>query len=84
MQRDEKSETSIRLEERLTERYGILLSQTELAELLDRTPGGLRYKPLPSTRLPDPQTARLRPANRPAGVLPGCGSGADHCGSDIE
>jgi hypothetical protein len=43
MQRDEKSDTVVRLEERLTERYGVLLSQTQLASLLNRTPGGLRY-----------------------------------------
>ena len=33
----------IHLETRITERYGVLLSQTQLAELLGRTPGGLRY-----------------------------------------
>lgn len=43
MQRKERSETVIQLEERLLERYGVLLSQTQLASLLDRTPGGLRY-----------------------------------------
>ncbi|HLF10162.1 MAG TPA: hypothetical protein VJA26_03020 [Gammaproteobacteria bacterium] len=47
MQRDEKNETVIRLEERLTERYGILLSQKQLAELLNRT-GGAEVQPLPS------------------------------------
>lgn len=31
------------IESRITERYGVLLSQTQLAELLGRTPGGLRY-----------------------------------------
>jgi hypothetical protein len=31
------------LEQKITSRYGILLSQTQLAELLGRTPGGLRY-----------------------------------------
>ena len=31
------------LEQQITTRYGILLSQTQLAELLGRTPGGLRY-----------------------------------------
>ena len=30
------------LETRITERYGVLLSQAQLAELLGRTPGGLR------------------------------------------
>jgi hypothetical protein len=28
------------LENQITERYGLLLSQTQLAELLGRTPGG--------------------------------------------
>ena len=31
------------LENHLTERFGLLLSQTQLAELLGRTTGGLRY-----------------------------------------
>lgn len=31
------------LEEQITQRYGLLLSQTQLAELLNRSPGGLRY-----------------------------------------
>jgi hypothetical protein len=31
------------LENQLTERYGLLLSQTQLAVLLGRTTGGLRY-----------------------------------------
>lgn len=30
------------LEQQITTRYGILLSHTQLAELLGRTPGGLR------------------------------------------
>ena len=34
------------LENQLTERYGLLLSQTPLAALLGRTTGGLRYKPV--------------------------------------
>ena len=31
------------LENQITERYGLLLSHTQLAKLLGRTPGGLRY-----------------------------------------
>jgi hypothetical protein len=31
------------LEHQITERYGLVLSQTQLAELLGRTTGGLRY-----------------------------------------
>lgn len=64
MQRDEKSETVLRLEQRLTERYGVLLSQTQLAELLDRTPGGLRYS---LCHPPDFQTRKLRACGRRIG-----------------
>ena len=35
----------VTLENQLTERFGLLLSQTQLAELLGRTTCGLRYKP---------------------------------------
>jgi hypothetical protein len=64
VQGDQKSETSIRLEERLTERFGILLSQKQLAELPDRTPGGLRYS---LCHPPDYQTRRLRACGRRIG-----------------
>ncbi len=33
----------VALERRLTERFGLLLTQTQLAELLGRSIGGLRY-----------------------------------------
>ena len=33
----------VALENQLTERFGLLLSQTQLAELLGRSTGGLRY-----------------------------------------
>jgi hypothetical protein len=33
----------VALENQLTDRFGLLLSQTQLAELLGRTTGGLRY-----------------------------------------
>jgi len=33
----------VTLENQLTERFGLLLSQTQLAELLVRSTGGLRY-----------------------------------------
>ena len=40
----EKINTSVvTLEKRLTERFGLLMSQTQLAELLGRSTGGLRY-----------------------------------------
>jgi len=40
---DTESPSVATLENQITERYGLLLSQTQLAELLGRTPGGLRY-----------------------------------------
>jgi hypothetical protein len=42
MQVSENS-SAVTLENQLTERFGLLLSQTQLAELLGRTIGGLRY-----------------------------------------
>jgi len=42
MQKTENS-SAVTLEHQLTERFGLLLSQTHLAELLGRTTGGLRY-----------------------------------------
>ena len=40
---DTDSPHAATLENQITERYGLLLSQTQLAELLGRTTGGLRY-----------------------------------------
>jgi len=40
---DRESPSVVTLETRITERYGRLLSQTQLAQLLGRTTGGLRY-----------------------------------------
>jgi hypothetical protein len=52
------------LEQKITSRYGILLSQTQLAELLGRTPGGLRYSlSYPS----DQQTHDLKASGRKIG-----------------
>lgn len=42
MQEPEKTSV-VTLENQLTERFGLLLSQTQLAELLGRSTGGLRY-----------------------------------------
>ena len=54
------------LENQITERYRLLLSQTQLAELLGRTPGGLRYSlsyPCDAhTRPPGGLRAQDRPA----------------------
>ncbi len=45
------------LENQLTERFGLLMSQTQLAELLGRSTGGLRYSlSYPS----DPSTRALK------------------------
>jgi hypothetical protein len=52
------------LENQITERYGLLLSQTQLAELLGRTTGGLRYSlSYPS----DQQTRALKVCARKIG-----------------
>jgi len=52
------------LENQITERYGLLLSQTQLAQLLGRTTGGLRYSlSYPS----DPQTRALKACGRKIG-----------------
>ena len=51
----EKINTSaVMLGNQLTERFGLLLSQTQLAELLGRTTGGLRY----SLSYPSDQSTR--------------------------
>lgn len=48
----------------ITERYGLLLSQSQLAELLGRTAGGLRYSlSYPS----DDQTRALKACGRKIG-----------------
>ena len=52
------------LEYQLTERFGLLLSQTQLAELLGRSTGGLRY----SLSYPcDQQTRSLKACGRRIG-----------------
>lgn len=52
------------LENQITERYGPLLSQTQLAELLGRSTGGLRY----SLSYPcDEQTRALKACGRKIG-----------------
>ena len=40
---DEHHHEIVSLEARITERFGVLLSQAQLASLLGRSPGGLRY-----------------------------------------
>jgi len=52
------------LDHQITERFGLLLTQAQLAELLGRTPGGLRYSlSYPS----DAQTRALKACGRKIG-----------------
>ena len=61
---DTYSEEPNRFESQIVERYGVLLSQTQLAELLGRSPGGLRYSPsCPS----DDRTRALKACGRRIG-----------------
>jgi len=61
---DKESPSAVVLENQITERYGLLLSQTQLAELLGRTTGGLRYSlSYPS----DHQTRALKSCGRKIG-----------------
>ncbi|MEN8802417.1 MAG: hypothetical protein ABF297_10610 [Thiogranum sp.] len=61
---DTDSLPTLTLENQITERYGLLLSQTQLAELLGRTTGGLRYSlSYPS----DHQTRALKACGRKIG-----------------
>ena len=64
MMRDTESLGMATLENQITERYGLLLSQTQLAQLLGRTTGGLRYSlSYPS----DQQTRALKACGRKIG-----------------
>ena len=61
---DTESQNAVTLESQLTERFGLLLSQTQLAQLLGRTTGGLRYSlSYPSDR----QTRALKACGRKIG-----------------
>jgi hypothetical protein len=61
---DTNNSTISTLENKITERYGMLLSQTQLAALLGRTTGGLRY----SLSYPcDAQTRALKACGRKVG-----------------
>lgn len=68
---DTESQPAVTLENQLTERFGLLLSQTQLAQLLGRTTGGLRYSlSYPSDR----QTRALKACgaqDRAKSLLPG-------------
>jgi len=61
---DTESASMATLGNQITERYGLLLSQSQLAELLGRTAGGLRYSlSYPS----DDQTRALKACGRKIG-----------------
>ena len=61
---DTESHGAIALQNQITDRYGLLLSQSQLAELLGRTTGGLRYSlSYPS----DHQTRALKRCGRKIG-----------------
>ncbi len=61
---EQESTSVVTLENQLTERFGLLLSQTQLAELLKRSTGGLRY----SLSYPcDQQTRSLKACGRKIG-----------------
>ena len=61
---DTESQNAVTLESQLAERFGLLLSQTQLAQLLGRTTGGLRYSlSYPSDR----QTRALKACGRKIG-----------------
>lgn len=64
MMQDTENPGVATLEDQITERYGLLLSQTQLAKLLGRTAGGLRY----SLSYPrDRQTRALKACGRKIG-----------------
>ena len=61
---DKQSSSMVTLEKQITERFGLLLSQAQLAELLGRSTGGLRYSlSYPS----DQQTRALKACGRKIG-----------------
>ena len=66
---DTKSTDTVTRENQLTERFGLLLSQTQLAELLGRSTGGLRY----SLSYPSDQHTRdLKACGRKVDLVPRC------------
>jgi hypothetical protein len=60
---DVESHDAVALENQITERYGLLISQTQLAELLGRTTGGLRYSLRYSLSYPSDQSTRALKAS---------------------
>jgi len=61
---DTTSHCATSLAQQIAERYGLLVSQSQLAELLGRSAGGLRY----SLKYPsDPSTHALKACGRKVG-----------------
>ncbi len=61
---DTTSSSATTLAQQITEHYGLLISQSQLAELLGRSAGGLRY----SLKYPsDPSTRALKACGRKVG-----------------
>ena len=80
---DEHEDSKERIENQLREQYGLLLSQTQLAELLGRSTGGLRYSLCyPS----DPRTRALKDCGRRIGrrIYYPAGEVASIIATDIE
>ena len=64
MMQDTKSPNAVSFENQLSECFGLLMSQTQLATLLGRSTGGLRYSlSYPS----DPTTRALKACGRKIG-----------------
>ena len=62
--RDTTNSSAATLAQQITEPYGLLISQSQLAELLGRSAGGLRY----SLKYPsDPSTRALKACGRKVG-----------------
>jgi hypothetical protein len=66
------------LENQLTECFGLLMSLTQLAELLGRSTGGLRYSLSYPSDASDARPQGLRAQDRPTNILSGVGSCPDH------
>ena len=75
---EQENTSVVTLENQLTERFGLLLSQTQLAELLESFHGRSALQSELPLRPADPITQGLRPEDRPTCVLPGHGGCPDH------
>ena len=68
----------VTLEYQLTERFGLLLSQTQLADLLGRNIASLHCKSQLPERFKHACAQELRPQDRPSYVLPCLRGSQDH------